>query len=151
MEPKAKTLIERMGFLDADRKRNSHDEMQIWVYRNFKSIIMKMYPLVKYDDRPMEIKLEYPITDIRRNFVVGFVDVFCKKHSIGIEVKTEIPVVGELIRQIQFYRQYTAASWIVVSPDDKNAEILKEQGIRFLKYNVGHCNKRQLKLFELYQ
>lgn len=65
-------------------------------------------------------------------YIVGFVDVYCKKYAIGIEVKTEIPVIGDLIRQIQFYRKYLTGSWIVVSPDDRNSNILKEQGIHFI-------------------
>jgi hypothetical protein len=72
MEPKSKTLIERMGFLDSDRRRYSHDEIQIWVYKNFRSIIKKTFPMVEYENiKPVEIKLEYPITDNRRNFVVA--------------------------------------------------------------------------------
>jgi hypothetical protein len=31
MEPKARTIIERLGFADQDHKRIQHDEIQIWV------------------------------------------------------------------------------------------------------------------------
>lgn len=98
MEPKAKTLIERLGFLDQDRRHCTHDEIQLWVYRNFRSIVKRAFPQLSIDpERNLEVKLEYPITDQRRNFVVGFADVFCLRYSIAIEVKTEIPIVGDVI------------------------------------------------------
>jgi hypothetical protein len=149
MEPKAKTLIERLGFLDPDRKKYKHDEIQIWVYHNFRSIIKHVFPLLKVEnDLQLKIELEYPVADNskHKNFIVGFVDVYCRKYSIGVEIKTEMPVVGELIRQIQFYRNYINGSWIVVSPDDRNANILKGQGIYFYKYHSADVD--QLKLFQ---
>ena len=149
MEPRAKTLIERLGFLDTDRRKFKHDEIQIWVYRNFPSILKQVLPLVQVDDAvPLDLRLEYPIADqtYNRNYIVGFVDVYCRRLSVGVEVKTEIPRVGDLIRQIQFYKRYSTMSWIVVSPDDENAEILKEQGIYFYKYKAAV--DKQLRLFE---
>lgn len=50
------------------------------------------------------------------------------------EVKTEIPSLGELMRQLQFYRQYLKGDWFVVSPDTRFKETLAEQGIGFVEY-----------------
>jgi hypothetical protein len=148
MEPRAKTLIERLGFSDPDRKKYKHDEIQIWVYQNFRSIIKMVFPLLNVDENePLEIKLEHPVSDNGyRNFIVGFVDVYCQKLSIGVEIKSEMPGIGDLIRQIQFYRKYITGSWIVVSPDDRNSDILIAQGIYFFKYRPK--NKNQLQLFQ---
>lgn len=132
MEPKAKTIIERHGFTDPDRKKPKHDEIQIWVYKNIDTVIKTIYPQVDLTDRSTKPTMEFPVMDNR--FVIGFVDVYCKDLYLGIEIKTEIPVIGDLIRQIQFYRQYAGGGWIVVSPDDRFASILKDSNIHFFKY-----------------
>ncbi len=133
MVPKAKTIIERHGFKDPDRKNPKHDEIQIWVYQNYKQIITEVLPQREW---PFECAptLEYPITDDR--YIIGFADIFVQGLGVGIEIKTEIPVLGDLIRQIQFYRKYIYASWIVVAPDDRFAKILRHEGIHFYKYKI---------------
>ncbi|HYG01658.1 MAG TPA: hypothetical protein VD927_04390 [Chryseosolibacter sp.] len=148
MEPRAKTIIERHGFVDLDRRRAKHDEVQIWVYKNFARVVREVFPLLQFDDSKLDIKLEFPVTDhgYYRNFIVGFADLYCQQLSIGIEVKTELPVIGDLIRQIQFYRKYLPGTWIIVSPDDRHAGILREQDIWFYKYEDTDV---QLSLFEL--
>lgn len=50
----------------------------------------------------------------------------------GIEVKTKINI-GELLRQINFYKSYTP-NWVVVSQETSFEQVLKEQGILFIKY-----------------
>ncbi len=53
----------------------------------------------------------------------------------NFEVKPTIPSLGELIRQIAFYRQYVESPhWVVVSPDTRFQEPLKSQGILLVKY-----------------
>lgn len=44
MEPNAKTIIERHGFKDPDRKNLNHDEIQIWVYKNFSRVTSTLNP-----------------------------------------------------------------------------------------------------------
>jgi hypothetical protein len=139
MEPKAKTIIEKHGFKDPDRLKSKHDEIQIWVYKNFHLIYKTLYPSRSIDESdPFKIRLEYVISD--RNYVIGFVDVFCERYRVAIEVKTEIPSIGELIRQVHFYRTYLNTVWVVVSPDDRAAQILQDQGIQFFKY--PHVNPK---------
>jgi hypothetical protein len=135
MEPKAKTIIEKHGFLDSDRKSPKHDEIQLWVYKNLRTVIKSVFPEVNAEELDLsKTQLEYAISD--RNFIVGFVDICCP-YMVAIEVKTSISSVGDLIRQIQFYRNYLSGPrWIVVSPDDRPAAILKEQGIYFYKYQT---------------
>jgi len=107
--------------------------------------------------KPLEIASvvwEHPI--MSNKYVVGFVDLaiwyicdglgldmtvyawevhHCKSdYPICIEVKSSIPSAGELIRQIQLYRQYQKGTYVVVSPDARYADVLKSQGIEFY-----HC------------
>lgn len=54
--------------------------------------------------------------------------------TILIEAKSVMPTVGELMRQINLYRTAFSGRFVVVSPDDSYADILKEQGVTFVKY-----------------
>lgn len=51
--------------------------------------------------------------------------------SVAVEVKTTIPNVGALLRQINLYN---TRSFVVVSPDDRFADVLRSQGVAFYKY-----------------
>lgn len=53
---------------------------------------------------------------------------------ILVEVKSVMPTMGELMRQINLYRTAFGGRFVVVSPDDGYADILKEQGVTFVKY-----------------
>lgn len=132
MKPRAKTIIERHGFLDKDREKPTHDQIQIWTYRNIREVLQAVFPEHKIPE-DIPLTLEYAIMD--KSYVVGFVDLFCCHFNFGIEVKSEIPSVGDLIRQIHFYKQYQCTTkWIVVSPDDRYSRLLNDQGILFFKY-----------------
>ena len=56
------------------------------------------------------------------------------KETLYIEVKTEIKSLGELFRQLQTYKTYINGNFVVVCPDDKEKQIIKEQGFIFVKY-----------------
>jgi hypothetical protein len=56
------------------------------------------------------------------------------QHKVFFEVKTTIPSLGELIRQIRMYQEYENGIWVVVSPDDTHSSRLEKQGIKFIKY-----------------
>ena len=150
-EPKAKTLQERFGFLDADLKKPKHDEIMKWVDDNIEDILMVAFSL---PNRPkVKTTWEQPVRTIGRysNQIIGFVDMTAKgqyndKHGIpeglmaAIEVKTEISSLGELIRQIRMYKEGDIDShgrtvkWLVIAPDDSHATKLEEQGIHFFMY-----------------
>lgn len=57
-----------------------------------------------------------------------------ESNQAFFEVKTEIPSMGELVRQIRMYQEYVKGKWFVVSPDDKFKDQLASQGISFIKY-----------------
>ena len=57
-----------------------------------------------------------------------------RANRILVEAKSELPTLGELMRQINLYRTAFDGKVVVVSPDDTFADILKEQGVTFIKY-----------------
>lgn len=57
-----------------------------------------------------------------------------EENRVHFEVKTEIPSLGELIRQINMYRSYGANRFFVVSPDDSHAKLLQEQRIGLIRF-----------------
>lgn len=92
----------------------------------------------------------------RNGFLVGFIDMkvvmernyvrmehgkWCEHPPASVnpddiyllEVKPRIQSAGELIRQIRMYQSYQQGTYIIVSPDDRFASVLADQGIEFLK------------------
>jgi len=57
------------------------------------------------------------------------------QKEIAFEIKTSIPSLGELIRQIRMYQTYLPIPYIIVSPEDKFAKHINNQGINFYKYD----------------
>lgn len=54
------------------------------------------------------------------------------RNLIYIEVKTEIPSVGEVMRQINHYKEFIGPSQYVMCPDSKFKDILESQGIGWI-------------------
>lgn len=77
-------------------------------------------------------------------FLIGSIDLKfdCRdfrgfSFNVFVEVKTSIPSVGELLRQLNTYKEFLNSSgnaFIVVAPDNSQERILKEQGYLFYKY-----------------
>lgn len=164
------TLQQKMGFSDADLKTSLHDEIMIWLDANISEIID---PIMRKTFRPEIISLldsgqaylelikiwEKPITTGKNNYIIGFIDfsltcvVLTSKKDLGsrefcFEVKSKIPSVGELIRQIHLYREYLPGkSFMIVSPDDRFKSVLESQKIGFIKYeSKSICNTMQLRV-----
>ena len=58
-----------------------------------------------------------------------------KYRSVAFEVKTKIDSVGELIRQINYYRNVLRDTiFVVISENDEYKDILNDQKIKFIKY-----------------
>lgn len=56
-----------------------------------------------------------------------------RERPILVEVKTKLPSMGELLRQINLYRE-VYQNVIVIAPNDDYADILLEQHILFIQY-----------------
>lgn len=53
--------------------------------------------------------------------------------DVYFEIKTTIQL-GQLLRQINYYRMSVGGDFIVVSPDTRFIDTLKEQGVHFVEY-----------------
>ena len=56
------------------------------------------------------------------------------EQTILVEVKAEINSLGELIRQINHYKNYLNGDYYVLCPENKYKETLIEQGIKIIEY-----------------
>jgi hypothetical protein len=56
--------------------------------------------------------------------------------NLLIEVKTKIPSLGELFRQLNTYKEYAQGDYLVVCPDDSNKETIINQGFKFYKFEI---------------
>ena len=84
--------------------------------------------------RPSMLSFSYcDRLDANRPAAEWYVEIV--KEHVVFEVKTAIRSVGELVRQIRLYQEYLKGHYIVVSPDDRFAEVLREQGIQFVNCN----------------
>lgn len=147
---KAKTMIQKMGFVDSDRTPE-HDKIQLWLYKNITQVICELFSIQKetFEIKRNELEYEFSVG----NYIGGFIDLRVMVHKIGsedheavwgrfyFEVKNKIPSLGELLRQMNFYKHYLGQQqfgpkvyFVVVSPVDDYKDILREQGILFYKY-----------------
>lgn len=94
-------------------------------------LIQVRFPIVRSKYRPGATRYE---SDAFDGYEIGWSDRPYKDSRILVEAKTVIPSVGELMRQIQLYRTAFDGKVVVISPDDKYAKILNEQGVTFIKY-----------------
>ena len=156
---KAKTHLQKLGFADSDKKKPTHDKIQTWVYDNIETIIKEtVMSKNKFPYKIIKTKWEHEVVYSKGNFktIVGFIDILVEIEGVFhynpesekqitnikpvfIEVKTEIPVLGELIRQMRAYQTYQGmfTAYLIVSPDDRHKKILNEQGFGLYKYNAN--------------
>ena len=75
--------------------------------------------------------------------MIGFVDLMANKgrQTILFEAKIAIDSLGELFRQVRMYQEgYLGRAevrqmpFVIVCPDDSNADIIRQEGLHFLKY-----------------
>ena len=71
---------------------------------------------------------------INRDAVIGY-QVSGYRYQLMVEVKSALPTLGELMRQLNLYSTAFREKQAVVSPDDQFADILREQGYGFMLYN----------------
>ena len=147
-------------FADEDLKKSDHDEIMLWLDTNVETLLNQViYPgltqeqIDTYLDEPAEIKKSWqqPIISATGE-IVGFIDMiisYDRADTSGddiskvffFDVRTEIPSLGELIREINTYKLYLGfeESWIysyvVICPDDRYAGVLKSQEIDFWQYD----------------
>ena len=57
--------------------------------------------------------------------------------SVLVEAKSVLPTFGELMRQLNLYRTAFSGLVVVVSPDDRFEDVLRDQRIHFFKYGAA--------------
>ena len=152
---KAKTHLEKLGFSETDKKDSKHDVIQKWTYENIEKVIAET--VMSKNPHPYKIttnKWEHQVMHTNGNYkmIVGYIDILVSirgkfyfndtkeyeefTKNVFIEVKTQIPSLGELIRQMRAYQAYGDRfnSYLIVSPDDRHTKVLNEQGFWFYKY-----------------
>lgn len=157
-QPKAKTIQERFGFIDNDLKKPEHDEMIQWLETNIEDVLMLVLNL---QSRPKDVVTKWePVVKqkVHEGQLMGFVDLmatfrwspelpeklsdhFSRCHVL-FEAKTELESLGALFRQIRMYQEGYIGSnsarsmpFVIVCPDDSQAEVIRNQGFHFLKYD----------------
>lgn len=153
-EPKIKSLLERMGFADPDLKRPAHDDIIKWLDRNMEDVLMQVLEL---PERPkvLRTRWEPPVRQTKQGGqLFGCIDLMAtaeiqlEKIQVVFEAKTKMETLGELFRQLRIYQEgWIGANlvwhmpFVVVCPDDREAEIIQQQGFKFLKYDPALFDK----------
>ena len=140
-------------FNDNDRRDSLHDEIVMWTQENAVRIYREINEKVMedgyrknllFDCSEVECRWEEPLTR-ERGSIGGYVDLMIVGSAafrypvVGCEIKPRIYCVGDVIRQIRYYRTLNHelrhyVEYCVISPDDCYAKLLEDQGIRFIKY-----------------
>lgn len=142
---KAKTLLEQFGFVDSDKKNPKHDLIQTWVYDNIDEVFKNAFPTrqLKVEEKIWEFQIIS--NNYNSKYLIGAIDLKfnCRDMhgfplSVYVEIKTSIPVLGELFRQLNAYKEFIldarTSPFIVVAPDNTHERIIKEQGYYFYKW-----------------
>lgn len=121
---------------DDDLRSPKHDAIMAWTHQHVEEVLASVCPECQVDASP-KIRWEVPIK-ASSGQVIGFADMLvdCAGWIFLLEIKSTITNVGELLRQINYYRTVTHVGEripVVVSPDDRYAAILASQEIRFYK------------------
>jgi hypothetical protein len=155
-----KTMIEKTGFVDPDKKTPKHDKIQRWVYENPEKIIEELGILKNNPYKVVRKIWEHVLFAESHNSrntssIVGYIDLLIEIESENsipninyrsqgllvpfyFEIKTSIPSLGDLIRQLRFYQYYLGFNrdypFVIVCSDDSHKKILNDQGYYFYKY-----------------
>lgn len=152
-------------FLKHEELKNAAKKHKQITVNNYQALLKRTPKLSSF----IGVELEHPILGYN-NFNIGFIDVaihlnnyfsagqnddactffftpfvFSNSRSgredVFVEIKTTIPSLGELIRQINFYRSHgNREKWIVVSKDVRFKQQLQSQNIYFFNPPLGDQN-----------
>jgi hypothetical protein len=145
---RSKSLQEKFGFFDEALKTPAHDVLMFWIDEHIEEVLAEVFRADK-SLRVFSKTWEMPIKD-ERGYLLGVADMavqaFIEDHiAVMIEAKPKIDSLGELIRQIRIY-QFGGAfdrrpKWLVISPEERFAVKLREQGILFHKSPMLQSNR----------
>lgn len=149
MRTSDRTMLEKCGFSDPDRKETMHDAACAYIAANSLELCRRLVSPEIHKSTPI---LEYPITKGSGHYktTMGFADVVCRHNqgTIGIEVKWLRCSVSEATRQIALYQEHTREcyylnavdTWCLAAPWPINLEekrILDSRLIIFVRLDEG--------------
>lgn len=151
MRPRAKTNLEKMGFVDPDRKESKHDVLQLQILENpeklIKGITKKELKDLKIESAILEVPVLSTNSYSNSKFIVGYLDClivfsfddgkeYRSETTLAIEIKTKVESFGDTLRQINTYKQYSKPRtiFVVASEDDRYKEQFESQNIRFYNF-----------------
>lgn len=156
-QKQTRTLAAQLGFQDPDLRTSEHDALMVWLDGMLHNprFLRDLTQTPQDDATPapelVECTWEYAVGDSR--WTAGFIDIYAQVdaphapppedgtrywstvYSYAFEVKTTIPSLGELIRQVRFYEAKKPSPlpvFYVVSPEHHWATSLRGQGIGFV-------------------
>lgn len=150
MTPKAKSLNEKFGFMDEDLKTKNHDDIiSLCINKQdklFKQSGVEWAKSEMLEDTALEYWVQqrgyngnvFPIGAIDIMFTFKFPsDIVGDTRSLGVEVKTYIRSMGELIRQVNLYSSYERyTKWVVVAPYQEHVSMLATAGIKYINLEL---------------
>lgn len=148
--PKAKTNMERMGFVDDDLKSANHDKLLIWLDENITNVVESITTkkiTIQSTEWEMPVVQSSNANNLNSpKFIVGFIDYVVNlsfecpdtgAYGMGrifFEAKTKIPSLGELLRQLKFYSTYAKFNTriAVLSTDSTFKKQIEANGFSFV-------------------
>jgi hypothetical protein len=135
-------------FTDPDLHTPAHDAIMLWLDANVDSVIRPhLQGMWRYNDSTAVTYRKEWETPIDYRGGARYIDMLITaswgdngpsllmEMQFACEVKPVIRSVGELIRQLRQYEKPSSERWkvVVVSPDDRFASVISEQGFIFIK------------------
>jgi len=159
-----RTLLAKLGFQDPDRtgvNSTRHDEIAVALLDlEVATRILKLVCKDKDSVKAVAVKLEVPISkgDGQYKTTIGFMDAaiwgtspwsyeYCgkiiasqNKYEVHVEIKTQSIPIGEILRQINLYREHSHNDrpWVLVCDfdiEEKTHAVLKSQGIYAVEFS----------------
>ena len=141
---------------DSDLRKPLHEEMMRWADAKKEGIWRWGNPRSLSGKQALSSLWQQIVRqDHGRGPVLGFIDMvvvgpasFSSSSSpLMLSIHTEIKVLSEVIREVRLNQsgwvmfnvglgwRVQACPYVLISPDDRYAAMLQEQGIKFLKYD----------------
>ena len=83
---------------------------------------------IDFENKIVKDEIRWVQTTEKIDYTNGYTDGY-NVYSVYLEIKTKIPSLGELFRQLKMYQVYIKGDFVVVCPDDKERKLIEDQGL----------------------
>lgn len=133
---------------EKELKTPEHDKLVIWTFNNVALVLEGLG--IKDELKGCERELEHAI--IKEGYshskycegskdAIGFVDLMVisnsNKHYV-FEIKPHITSIGDVMRQINYYRTYLRGKFIIVTKTKGLKELFESQGVFVYEFENGN-------------